>query len=155
VKRRGLCEERERWESVLGMSLPSAAVVNCEANLLSPYFRAQRWSTAGHGSSVTSLSQLLIPPGQEGYIELGVNDDGTLPPAAANQREDFSQELQSLIGERSNGLELPEEYIELLSLTNAIADPDFIYSRRAGLNGVCGGLPSGLQILYDLSQWED
>jgi hypothetical protein len=65
------------------------------------------------------------------------------------------QELQSLIGERLNGLKLPEEYIELLTLTDAISDLDFIYSRTAGLNGVCGGLPSRLQIVYDLSQWED
>jgi hypothetical protein len=50
---------------------------------------------------------------------------------------------------------LPEDYIELLALTDAISDPDFIYSRRAGLNGVRGGLPSRLQIVYDLSQWED
>jgi hypothetical protein len=124
-------------------------------DLISPYFRAQRWGTTGHGRSVTSLSQLLIPPGQEGYIELGVNDDGTLPPAAANRREEFLQELQSLIGERFDGLKLPEEYIELLTLTDAISDPDFIYSRRAGLAGVCAGLPSRLQIVYDLSQWED
>jgi hypothetical protein len=65
------------------------------------------------------------------------------------------QELQSLIGERFNGLKLPEEYIELLTLTDAISDLDFIYSRTAGLNGVCDGLPSRLQMVYDLSQWED
>jgi hypothetical protein len=124
-------------------------------DLISPYFRAQRWGTKGHGGSVTSLSQLLIPPGQQGYIELGVNHDGTVPPSAEDQREEFLQELQSLIGERFDGLKLPEEYIELLTLTDAISDLDFIYSRTAGLNGVCGGIPSGLQIVYDLSQWED
>jgi hypothetical protein len=124
-------------------------------DLVSPYFRAQRWGRSGHGGSVTSPSQLLILPGQEGYVDLGVNDDGTLPPATANRREEFLRELQRLIGESFQDLELPQEYTELLTLTDTISDVDFIYSRRAGMNGVCGGLPSRWQMAHDPSQWED
>jgi hypothetical protein len=122
---------------------------------IAPYFRGQRWYRTGHGSSVTSPSQLLIPPGQEGYVELGINNDGTLPPAAAKRREEFLHDLQRLIGQSFQGLELPQEYIELLTLTDAISDPDFMYSRRAGMDGVCGGLPSTLQLAHPLSRWED
>jgi len=124
-------------------------------DLISPYFHSQRWGTTGHGSSITSPLQLLILPGQEGYVELGVNDNGTLPPAAAHQQERFLRELQRLVGEAFPGLELPQEYIELLTYADAISDPDFIYSRRAGMNGVCGGLPPRWHMADKLPQWPE
>jgi len=122
---------------------------------ISPYFHSQRWGTTGHGSSLTSPSQLLILPGQEEYVELGVNDDGTLPPAAVERQKDFLRELQSLIAEIFPGLELPQEYIEFLTHADAISDPDFIYSRRAGMSGVCGGLPSRWDMADKLPQWPE
>jgi hypothetical protein len=53
----------------------------------------------GHGGSVTSPSQLLILPGHQGYVDLGVNHDETLPPAAAEQRQEFLQELKRLLSD--------------------------------------------------------
>lgn len=47
---------------------------------LAPYFGLGSWSGDGHGSSITSPRQLLTPPSEPGYVDLGINNDGTIPP---------------------------------------------------------------------------
>lgn len=89
-------------------------------------------------SSVTSPRQLLIPPGETGYVEVGINEDGILPPETEEAQAQFLEQLRNLLRE-SAGDDIPEpaEFAELLTMTDAISGLDFRQSGSAGIHGTC------------------
>lgn len=102
------------------------------------------WGTHGYGSSITRPAEILIPPGQPGHVDLGIDDDGTCPPAPEAIVHTFLEGLAIRINEDSpeHPLEIPEEYRHVLKFTDAIYDRDFRQSEDSGLNGTWGGLPA-------------
>lgn len=129
-------------------------------DILARYFQESKWGTTGHGSSITKPSQLLILPGQPGYVELGIDDDGTTPPAPQETVETFLGKLEATVNQSSTEehLVIPDEYRHLLKLTDAVSDMDFRQSEEAPLRGTCGGLPARQHlsdILPDQREWAD
>lgn len=129
-------------------------------DILARYFQEGKWGKTGHGSSITQPSQLLIPRGQPGHVELGIDSDGVSPPADEAAVNTFLEKLADAVnqGPSDQTLEVPEEYRHLLKLTDAISDWDFRGSGIAGLDGVCGGVPSRHDLsdmCYSRDHWED
>lgn len=105
---------------------------------LAPYFGLDSWSGEGYGSSITSPQQLLLSPGEPGYVDLGIHDDGTLSPQTEQVQAQYLDQLRSLMREAGGGdVPEPAEFIQLLTMTDAISDMDFRQSGSAGLHGTC------------------
>lgn len=108
-------------------------------NKLARFWGSNKWQKSGHGSNITSPRELLILPGEPGYTELHIHDDGAVPLAAPEAQEQYVADLMAPVRQGSRDEEVPEpaEFIELLKLTDAISDMDFHKSCTVGLHGTC------------------
>ena len=127
-------------------------------DLLAPYFHLSRWPRSGHASHITSPSQILVAPNETNYVDLGLDHDGTIPPASNSAVHTFLGSLTTAINQAAPGqnLTIPDDYRRLLRMTDAISDMDFAQTGDAGLDGTCGGLPARHHLsdmLPDQSQW--
>ena len=106
---------------------------------LSPYFGDGSWPNEGYGSSITSPLQLLMLPGSPGYVDMGVDDDGTLSPQPEVVKSEYLEQLHGHLREAAGGaaFDEPTEFSELLTMVDAITDKDFRRSDAAGLDGTC------------------
>jgi hypothetical protein len=116
-------------------------------DILVRYFGLGKWSRSEH-NTITRPSQILIPPGQPGYVDIQIDLDRTISPAPEEKVKTFLENLRTAINQNSPDptLEIPEEYRHLLRFTDAISDIDFRQSGEPQFTGTCGGLPSE----YDL-----
>lgn len=117
-------------------------------NKLAPLFGSSHWPTASEGgfaSDITSPRQLVISAGESGYVDLGVDHDGTSPPQPEPVRKLYLDQLHELlrqVGDQNGSvdIELPAEFAELLTMTDAITTSDFRQSGAPGLEGTCNPL---------------
>lgn len=103
---------------------------------LAPYFGSSSWTGRGHGSSITEPRQLLLRPDEPGYVNLGIDRDGTVPPASPEEQRQYIEYLTHMLREASRGdFEPPTEFIEFLTLTDAASERDFRHGQCPGLVG--------------------
>lgn len=121
---------------------------------LAPYFGLSRWGSpadGGYASHITSPRELLLTPDQPGYVDLGIDNDGTVDAAPEPVRLAYLEELHSLLQQMGSEapFESPVEFAHLLSMVDAIADMDFRQSGSPTLNGTCW--PLGRMSMSDRS----
>lgn len=120
---------------------------------LEPYF-----TTRGPPSTVTDPRQLLIPPGEPGYVEFGLYDDGTVPPASPETQSQYLQQLNQLLAQATTGdFVPPAEFAEFISMADAAAERDFRDAKAPSLGGTSWRLSrySMADMQPDVRQWYD
>jgi hypothetical protein len=144
-KARMLASNRAFWTGKIhALEQDSSLTDSQRLDILARYLDMGKWSRLGLGSTITRPSQILIPPGQPGYIDLGIDRDGTIPPAPEEKVNTFLDNLKDSLNQifPDQSLEIPEEYRHLLRFTDSLTERDFRQSGEAPLNGTCGRLPS-------------
>ena len=80
---------------------------------LSRYMGLESWSEGGHGASVTSPSQLLLPPDHPVHVDLaGIRSDHVGPPQSPESRSTFLASLSNAVnGIAGHDIPLPDEFL--------------------------------------------
>lgn len=139
-KRESAAANRAFWEAKVAAVYRLPGLTDKQRlDKLSPYFDDGSWPTEGYGSSITSPRQLLALPQSSDYLDMGLDDGGTLPPQPEVVRLQYLEQLHSLLRDAAAGNAFAEhaEFAALLTMVDAIADKDFRQSGAAGLDGTC------------------
>lgn len=145
-KHRMATSNRQFWTGkVHALEQDSTLTDRQRLDLLAPYAQLGKWPTSGHGSSVTTPAQVLLRPGDAGYVDLNIDGHGVAPPKPAAVRERYLAALARLIDDVYQAspdkpaeparLDVPAEFRHFLELSDGVSDFDYHQLGGCGLDG--------------------
>lgn len=97
----------------------------------------ESWSEGGHGASITSPSQLLLPPDHPEHVDFaGIRSDHVGPPQSPESRSNSLANLSDAVNEIAGyDMPLPDEFLRFLELTDGVSAGHLAGFMPCGLSG--------------------